>query len=348
MKYFRLSLIVTVLGVAFAFLWGLRIDVNTAFQYSLLAMFLGVLEVSLSFDNAVINATKLELMPKIWQKRFLTWGILVAVFGMRLIFPVVLVSIFAHINLWDTIQLALFNGQEYSHHLESCSSLISMFGGSFLLMIFLTFVFDREKDVHWIKPIEHSCKEVCSNSHNLTWPLLIYFTMIACLSFAFPEKTKSLLTLSSLSGIALFIIIDKLSEFILKGEEKLIKHAGVVLFLYLELIDASFSFDGVIGAFALSRDIILIAIGLGVGAMFVRSLTIYLVDKKTLKEFIYLEHGAHWAIGTLALIMFIDTFIKVPEIVTGLIGAGFIGISLYSSVKFNTTNTIGGRGKNKM
>src|SRR5574343_1605441 len=307
MKYFRLSLIVTVLGVAFAFLWGLRIDVSTAFQYSLLAMFLGVLEVSLSFDNAVINATKLELMPKIWQQRFLTWGILVAVFGMRLIFPVVLVSIFAHINLWDTIQLVLFNGQEYSNHLESCSSLISMFGGSFLLMIFLTFVFDREKDVHWIS-IEKVFNFVGINFNPLLCAINVYLVILATISLNISDSALRLsLVLSSICGVLLFIGIDKLSEFILKGEEKLIKHAGVVLFLYLELIDASFSFDGVIGAFALSRDIILIAIGLGVGAMFVRSLTIYLVDKKTLKEFIYLEHGAHWAIGTLALIMFIDT-----------------------------------------
>lgn len=336
MKYFRLSLIVTVLGVVLAFLWGLRVDIGTAFQYSALAVFLGVLEISLSFDNAVINATKLELMPKIWQQRFLTWGILVAVFGMRLIFPIVLVSVFAHINLWDTVKLALFNGKEYSEHLESCSSMISMFGGSFLLMIFLTFIFDKEKDTHWIPGEKHCIKLV--NGWSLTWPLLIYMGILIVVLNINPKEVQNILALSSISGVLLFIAIDKLSEFILKGEEKLIKHAGIVLFLYLELIDASFSFDGVIGAFALSRDIILIAIGLGIGAMFVRSLTIYLVDKKTLKEFIYLEHGAHWAIGALALIMFMDTFIKVPEIITGLIGAGFIGVSLYSSVKHNTTN----------
>ncbi|MCK9429350.1 MAG: DUF475 domain-containing protein [Candidatus Omnitrophica bacterium] len=331
MKYFKMSFIITVIGVILAFLWGLRIDLQTGLSYSLLALFLGVLEVSLSFDNAVINATKLELMPKIWQRRFLTWGILVAVFGMRLIFPIVLVSIFAGINLLETVKLALFDGLAYSHHLESCNNLISMFGGSFLLMIFLTFIFDKEKETHWLPGEKHYIKLI--NGWNLTWPLLIYMTILVTILNISPKNVQSILAFSSISGVALFIVIDKLSEFILKGEEKLIKHAGVVLFLYLELIDASFSFDGVIGAFALSKDIVLIAIGLGIGAMFVRSLTIYLVDKKTLKEFIYLEHGAHWAIGALAIIMFMDTFIKVPEVITGLIGVGFIGASLYSSIK---------------
>jgi hypothetical protein len=326
-----MSFIITVIGVILAFLWGLRIDLQTGLSYSLLALFLGVLEVSLSFDNAVINATKLELMPKIWQRRFLTWGILVAVFGMRLIFPIVLVSIFAGINLLETVKLALFDGLAYSHHLESCNNLISMFGGSFLLMIFLTFIFDKEKETHWLPGEKHYIKLI--NGWNLTWPLLIYMTILVTILNISPKNVQSILAFSSISGVALFIVIDKLSEFILKGEEKLIKHAGVVLFLYLELIDASFSFDGVIGAFALSKDIVLIAIGLGIGAMFVRSLTIYLVDKKTLKEFIYLEHGAHWAIGALAIIMFMDTFIKVPEVITGLIGVGFIGASLYSSIK---------------
>ena len=104
--------------------------------------------------------------------------------------------------------------------------------------------------------------------------------------------------------------------------------AGFFLFLYLEVLDASFSFDGVIGAFAITSDPIIIALGLGlIGAMFVRSLTVYLVRQGTLSEYVYLEHGAHWAIGALAFILMISIGVHISEFITGLIGVAFIGAS---------------------
>jgi len=108
--------------------------------------------------------------------------------------------------------------------------------------------------------------------------------------------------------------------------------------LYLEVLDASFSFDGVIGAFAITKDIIIIMIGLGVGAWFVRSMTIYLVEKGTLSAYIYLEHGAHYAIGALALIMIASVKFHIPEVITGLIGIAFIGLAFMSSVKHRRLN----------
>ena len=108
--------------------------------------------------------------------------------------------------------------------------------------------------------------------------------------------------------------------------------AAFFLFLYLEVLDASFSFDGVIGAFAITQDIFIIAVGLGVGAMYIRSLTVYLVRKGTLSEYVYLEHGAHWAIGALAAILLVSIKYEVPEVVTGLIGVGFIGAAFCSSL----------------
>ena len=105
--------------------------------------------------------------------------------------------------------------------------------------------------------------------------------------------------------------------------------------MYLELIDASFSLDGVLGAFALSKDIIIITIGLFIGAMFVRSLTIMLVEKKTLNQYLYLEHGAHWAIGVLAVLMFVSTIREVPEVITGLIGFIIILSAFICSVIHN-------------
>jgi uncharacterized protein len=112
--------------------------------------------------------------------------------------------------------------------------------------------------------------------------------------------------------------------------------AGFFLFLYLEVLDAAFSFDGVIGAFAITTDPILIALGLGlIGAMFVRSLTVFLVRKGTLADYVYLEHGAHWAIGALAVILLVGIGYHVDEIVTGLIGVAFIGAAFLSSIMRN-------------
>lgn len=109
----------------------------------------------------------------------------------------------------------------------------------------------------------------------------------------------------------------------------------LISFIYLELIDASFSLDGVLGAFALSKDIIIISIGLAIGAMFVRSLTIMLVEKKTLAQFIYLEAGAHWAIGALSILMLVSAVREVPEVLTGLIGLLFIVGAFISSIMHN-------------
>ena len=102
--------------------------------------------------------------------------------------------------------------------------------------------------------------------------------------------------------------------------------------MYLEVLDASLSFDGVIGAFAISKDIFVIMLGLGVGAQWVRSLTVFLVERDTLSEYRYLEHGAHWAILALASLMFLSSIVEVPEVVTGLIGLILIALSFWSSL----------------
>jgi hypothetical protein len=102
------------------------------------------------------------------------------------------------------------------------------------------------------------------------------------------------------------------------------------------VLDASFSFDGVIGAFAITSDPIIIALGLGlIGAMFVRSLTVYLVRQGTLSEYVYLEHGAHWAIGALAFILMVSIGVHISEFITGLIGVAFIGASFLTSIRRN-------------
>ena len=343
-KYFTGSIFVTILGIIAAFVWGEHILAGTGLTCVFIATVLAILEVSLSFDNAVVNAMKLEGMSPKWRHRFITWGILIAVFGMRFLFPLLVVSIFARVNILSVLDMALHNVDQYAHYLELTHAPIVTFGGSFLLMLFMDYFTTVKKEIHWIKPIEsrihklHSFRGICS--------ITTLFVLGIILNLLPIESRISVLG-SGICGIITYLAIDGLAEWLEKRQEARMKRcadavkcSGLVGFLYLELIDASFSLDGVLGAFALSQDIIIITIGLFIGAMFVRSLTIMLVEKKTLKQFLYLEHGAHWAIGVLAILMFASTLVEVPEVVTGLLGLVFIISALVSSVMHNQKNRV--------
>ena len=342
--YFTGSIIVTILGIMAAFLWGEHVHGGTGLTCVFIALVLAILEISLSFDNAVVNAMKLEGMSAKWRHRFITWGILIAVFGMRFLFPLLVVSIFARLNILSVLDMALNNVSQYAHYLELTHAPIVTFGGAFLLMLFMDYFTESKKEVHWLKPIElklhklHSFRGICT---------LTTLLAIGIILNILPMQIRLSVLFSGISGIVTYLAIDGLAEWLEKKQEERIKaHAdavkcsGIVGFLYLELIDASFSLDGVLGAFALSRDIIIITIGLFIGAMFVRSLTIMLVEKKTLDQFLYLEHGAHWAIGTLAILMFASTITEIPEVVTGLLGLIFIISALISSIIHNRKNRV--------
>ena len=339
LKYFNGSFIITVLGVLAAYFWGEHVHSGTGFICVFVASILGILEVSLSFDNAVVNAVKLEKMEKVWQHRFLTWGIAIAVFGMRFLFPLLVVAIFARLNLFKVLQIALSDSNLYAQYLQKTHAPIVTFGGAFLLMLFFSYFFNTEKSVNWLRFIEEKFSKL-GNIKGIETVLTLIAVMIT--QHFVSAEIKASLLVSGIFGVVIFLAIDGVTHWLEKHEEEraralstVVKGGGLVSFLYLELIDASFSLDGVLGAFALSQDIVIITIGLSIGAMFVRSLTIMLVETKTLAKYIYLEHGAHWAIGALALIMFISTSVEVPEIVTGLIGLGFILAALASSIYAN-------------
>jgi uncharacterized protein len=123
---------------------------------------LGILEVSLSFDNAVVNATVLKDMSPKWQRRFLTWGILIAVFGMRIVFPVAIVAIAASLGPIEAVRLAASNPTEYERLINEAHVGISGFGGAFLAMVGLKFFFDADKDVHWIAVVEEKLSKLSS------------------------------------------------------------------------------------------------------------------------------------------------------------------------------------------
>ena len=337
--YFLGSYIVTILGIICAYLWGEHVHNGTGLMCVFIALVLAILEISLSFDNAVVNAMKLENMSEKWRHRFITWGILIAVFGMRFLFPLLVVAIFAKLNILSVLNMALNDVHQYAHYLEQTHAPIVTFGGAFLLMLFMDYFTEKNKEVHWIKPIEDKLQKLSKIRGICTTVTLI---ALGLLMFEIPAEIRQSVLTSGISGIITYLVIDGVAEWLEKRQEEraklcadTIKCSGLVGFLYLELIDASFSLDGVLGAFALSQDILIITIGLFIGAMFVRSLTIMLVEKKTLDQYLYLEHGAHWAIGTLAILMFVSTFHEVPEVVTGLLGLIFILSAFISSIIHN-------------
>lgn len=334
MKHFGFSYIFTFVCLAVAGWWGYHTGgINAVLGTMFIVAVLGVMEVSLSFDNAVINASVLKNWDNFWKKIFLTLGILVAVFGMRLLFPLVIVAHTADIGMIEVWNLALKNPQEYSFHLTSFHAEISTFGGMFLLLVFLNFMFDKDKEIHWFSYAENSFAKLARAEYVSIFIALIILLVIN--SFVDESRRYSVL-LFGLQGILIYLGVKGISSFLESNEKGIgeaVKKGSIGGFLYLEVLDASFSFDGVIGAFAITKDIVLIMLGLGIGAIFVRSITIYLVDKGTLSQYIYLEHGAHYAIGALSFIMLLSIKFHIPEVVTGLIGIFFIALSVVASIR---------------
>lgn len=336
LKYFGVSFFFTFLCLVGAGYWGYH---NGGWQAVPATLFvvvvLGIMEVSLSFDNAIVNASVLKKWNKFWKKIFLTIGIFVAVFGMRLLFPLLIVAFTADMSIFDVWSLALKNPSEYSAHLISYHAEISTFGGMFLLLVFLNFMLDSEKKIHWISYIEKVFEK--AGKADAISVLIALIVLLSVLTVV-PHDRKLSVLIFGLQGIIVYLVVTGISSFLEQKEKELgsiVKKGSIGGFLYLEILDASFSFDGVIGAFAITKDIVLIMIGLGIGAMFVRSITIYLVNKGTLNSYIYLEHGAHWAIGALSAIMLLSVKFHIHEVITGLIGVVFIGASTYSSIRFN-------------
>ena len=356
-RIFGISFLVTIGAMIIAFLYG-------GWQALILTVILGILEVSLSFDNAVINATVLRRMSEFWQKIFLTIGILIAVFGMRLVFPLAIVWMASGLGPVQALDLALNpppndaayfpNGDpSYETIITDAHPQIAAFGGMFLLMLFLGFVLE-EKEITWLSWIERPLERI-GKLEMLEVVIATGLLIITAEYIAAPEERSTVMIAGAL-GMITYIAVNGLGELfnvdnVVDDEDadpapenakrsggpsdlaKATGKAGFFLFLYLEVLDASFSFDGVIGAFAITADPIIIALGLGlIGAMFVRSLTVYLVRKGTLSEYVDLEHGAHWAIGALAFILLYSIGTHVNEVITGLVGVVLIGAAFASSI----------------
>ncbi|WP_137297217.1 DUF475 domain-containing protein [Psychromonas sp. SP041] len=334
LKFFKFSFLLTALGLGLAMFIG---GPKALFIVSVLT----IMEISLSFDNAVVNAAILKDMDPKWQKRFLTWGILIAVFGMRIVFPLLVVCVAGGISPLEALDIAINDHAQYAAYMHQEHISLMGFGSGFLLLVGLNYFIDEEKETNWFNGIESTLTKIGKIPLG---PVIVTGIMLAGISvygLGFGGETTEFAIAAQLGVLSHEVIgfiaktmegnEEKRSEAAAKGAQAVAKN-GLAMFMYLEVLDASFSFDGVIGAFAITTDIFIIAIGLGVGAMFVRSLTILLVEKGTLSEYKYLEHGAFYAIIALAIIMAVKSFYDVPEVVTGLIGVSFIVFAIIASI----------------
>lgn len=338
LRYFGFSLAVTLAGLVGA-LWGL------GWSAMLVTLILILVEITFSFENAVINAKVLQTMSQRWRMIFLTVGIFIAIFVMRAVFPIMIVVLTAHIPWREVLDLAFNNPDLYAEKLVAAHHTIAAFGGSFLLMLCLHFFFDGNKDVHWFKGFERRL-----SAWGKQWlPPVISVALILLLA-ALPANHYGGETIrAGLLGIATYIVVRGIEALFSKlkaqpkqleggkrGQKALLTGwAAFATFVYLEILDASFSFDGVIGAFAITKSVVLIALGLGVGAVWVRSLTVYMVKKGTLSTYRYLEHGAHYTVGVLALVLLCSLIVEVPEVIAGLAGVLFVTAAFISSHKAN-------------
>lgn len=328
LRIFGISALLTALAV-------LGVLLGSGLGAAVVVLILIAVEVSFSFDNAIINAKTLGKLSASWQNVFLTVGMVIAVLGMRVIFPILIVAFSAHLSWGNVVNLALHYPHDYAKELEAAHPAIAAFGGAFLFMLALEFFVDAQRKVVWLRSIERPLQRIAK-----IWVPGLISIMAVCAVAIIPANQHAKTTLiAGLLGILTHTVIELFTNFF--GAHHVNKSLGKPLtgmaalstFIYLEILDASFSFDGVIGAFAITSKVILIAVGLGVGALWVRSLTVFMVRKGTLQNYIYLEHGAHYTVAVLALVLFISIFFNIPDVLVGVVGIAFIGSSVVASQK---------------
>lgn len=326
LRIFWISAVLTAILGVYVFL---QMGISGLWIYIVLV----ILEVTFSFDNAVINSKILERMSPFWQQLFLTVGIIFAVFIVRFVLPVIIVMISSGLGFMGVIDMALNDSKTYAHVLHEAAPMINAFGGTFLVMIGLNYFLDRQKDLHWLGRLERWLSKFGEYE---SFKILVMLCTAMVLYMTVEEKYQATVLAASIIGTILHIGLDLFGKYFGSKQSnatKLVGMAAFASFIYLNVLDASFSLDGVIGAFAISTNVLLIMVGLGAGALWVRSLTVYLVRAKTLGKYRYLEHGAHWAILALGVIMLVKLYhIEPPEWFTGSIGLIFVITAVISSV----------------
>ncbi len=286
-----------------------------------------VFEVVNSVDNAIVNASVLKTMGKLWRKRFLLIGILTSVFLVRFLLPLVIVWISVPTISGPDLFLA-FTGQSEvaANAIELQKPLILMFGAVFLLFLYFHWLFLEKKEPLYI---ERFIKE----KHGV-W--FFAFAALFLVVVMYLARSNPMVMLAAAIGSATFFIVYGLRQTAEANERRLVEGSSGLSdfskFVYLEVLDTTFSFDGVIGAFAFTINLLLIFIGIGIGALVVRELTVKSIE--SIAKYKYLKNGALTSIGFLGLFMLIESFnIDLPSYVPILITFIVIGSALYMSLR---------------
>jgi len=266
----------------------------------LIVVALGIFEMITSLDNAVINAEVLSTVSHKLRRFFLTWGVLFAVFAMRGLLPLLIVMV-SHPGT-GIIEALTFSFDESAPALfASSTSALQIAGGVFLVCIFLHWLFMEPK-------IYGLHAERFFHRLNVWFYAVVSVFLLALVWFAI--QANSWMAFGAVAGSTIFFIVhgfrlnaEKVEHEMIHGKSGM---SGWSKILYLEAIDASFSIDGVIGAFAFTFYIPLIIIGNGLGAVAVRQLTVANIDK--IKKYKYLKHGAMYSIFALGLVMIAESF----------------------------------------
>lgn len=285
-----------------------------------------VFEIVSSVDNAIVNAHVLKTMSQKWRKIFLFWGIITAVFIIRGLLPFIVVWLSVpEIGFMGALQSIIKSSPEVAELMEERKGIILIGAGVFLLLIYLHWLFLEKKDPYFVPD------KLIKPRHGVWFFGFAAVILVTLLYFA---RNSSLLMLAAAIGNAVFFIMYGFREQAAKQEEALhgkTNHlSDLSKLMYLEVLDASFSFDGVMGAFAFTTSIPLIFIGNGIGALVVRELTLRGIEK--VAQYRWLKNGAMTSIGILGLFMISESFgVNVPEYLPTITTIGFVGLAFWKS-----------------
>ena len=259
-----------------------------------------VFEIISSVDNAVINAHILKTMPEKFRKFFLLWGLIIAVFVVRGILPFLIVWLTnPALTFIQVLSFVFSNDPAIEQYVNQSKSLLLLGGGVYLFLVFLSWLFLEEKKYAFL--VEHFL-------HRQGAWFYAFSSIFLTIIIYYSSHINPLLALSASIGSTAFFVTDGFKKNAEEKEKDLLNPniSAWSKILYLEVLDASFSIDGVIGAFAFTISVPLILLGNGLGAYVVREFTIRGMDLVT--KFAYLKNGAMYSIGMLGGLMVLEAF----------------------------------------
>ncbi len=261
-----------------------------------------VFEVISSIDNAVVNAEVLNTMSAQARRWFLVWGMLFAVFVIRGLLPWAIIwATNPSLGFVGSFFASFSSDPRVSESVEQSAPILLAGGGTFLIFLFFHWLFMEPKHYGFYGEKFFKAQGV--------WFFAVVSIILSSLVWS-ALKVNPLMAFSIVVGSTAFFITHGFKENAEKGEKRLQGKdnplSDISKIFYLEIIDATFSIDGVLGAFAFTLSVPLIIIGSGLGAIVLRKLTISNIE--TVKKYIYLKNGAMYSIFFLGIIMVLDAF----------------------------------------